>query len=83
MPVITTVKLVGAPGVSSDGVSLQYEVGKYFEGDGQSTQLSANIGLPLTDRGFLNLTAEYSDRESMSRAIQAPDAALLESFGAT
>ena len=68
---------------SSDGVFLQYEVGEYFEGDGQSKQFSMNIGLPLTENGFLNLSAEYSDRETTTRAIQAPDAALLESFGVT
>jgi len=32
--------------------------------------LSSNIGLPLTENGFINISAEYSNRPELSRGLQ-------------
>lgn len=50
------------------GGSLNFQAGQYYEGDGDSYQLSGNIGLPLTDRGFINLSAQLNHDDSTVRA---------------
>lgn len=38
------------------GGSASVTGGQYYEGDGNTYDVSINLGLPLTDRGFINLT---------------------------
>lgn len=59
---------------ASEGVSLAAQYGEYYEGDGERLSASANVGLPLTDAGFINLTAEYSTSDITSRGNARPDA---------
>jgi iron complex outermembrane receptor protein len=40
--------------------------------DGETFTLAANIGLPVGDEGYLNFTAEYTDRDSTNRAGADP-----------
>ena len=40
----------------ADGGSLSVKQGEYFEGDGTSTIVDGNIGLPFTKDGFVNLS---------------------------
>jgi iron complex outermembrane receptor protein len=61
----------------ADGGSLSIRRGEYFEGDGSSTIVDGNIGLPFTDDGFINLSAQYKYADATSRSVQRPDAANL------
>ena len=66
-----------------DGGSIEARYGKYYQGDGENIIVSANKGLPLTDQGFLNLSAEYSTSKPTVRAVQRGDAAKLTAAGNT
>jgi len=47
--------------------------GQYYDhGDGKSKQISANLGLPLGERGFVNLSGEYDDEGQTSRGATRP-----------
>jgi len=43
---------------SASGARMQAYAGQHFQGDGETIGASANIGVPLGARGFLNLTGE-------------------------
>ncbi|WP_133408560.1 TonB-dependent receptor plug domain-containing protein [Parashewanella tropica] len=66
---------------SADGGSLEVKHGEYYEGDGTSTQISGNIGMPLTEQGFVNLSFQYKNADATSRSVQRPDAAALKKAG--
>jgi len=55
--------------------------GQYYEGDGQTERLSAQIGIPLVDRGFATLTAEWLEADPTSRSVQRDDAAAVAAAG--
>ena len=42
----------------SSGGILQADIGQYYAGDGQSYDVSFNMGLPLFDKGFANITVD-------------------------
>ncbi len=44
----------------------------YDHGDGQSKDIQANLGLSLGERGFVNLSGEYSDDKQTSRGATRP-----------
>nr|WP_295662441.1 TonB-dependent receptor [Polymorphobacter sp.] len=47
--------------------------GQYYDhGDGQSKDIQANLGLSLGERGFVNLSGEYSDDKQTSRGATRP-----------
>ncbi len=47
--------------------------GQYYDhADGKSKQIAANLGLPLGDRGFVNLSGEYDDEGQTSRGATRP-----------
>ncbi|MBC2667148.1 TonB-dependent receptor [Novosphingobium flavum] len=52
------------------GGSITAQAGQYYRGDGDSVMLAANMGMKLTDRGFLNVTAQYSKDDFTTRANQ-------------
>lgn len=58
-----------------EGGSVNAQYGEYTEGDGERFNFDANVGLPLTDDGFLNLTYEYTSSDVTSRGQARPDAA--------
>jgi iron complex outermembrane recepter protein len=62
---------------SNQGVSAQAQYGSYYEGDGDRFTASGNLGLPLTDNGFVNMTAEYSSSDITWRGVARPDAAAI------
>ena len=64
----------------NDGASITAQYGEYTEDDGERFSISGNIGLPLTDRGFINLTAEYSDTDITWRGKPQGDAAAVGAF---
>ena len=62
---------------SAEGGSLEVRYGEYKEGDGEQVTIAGNIGLPLGDNGFLNLTAEWGESDPTSRSEQRGDAQTL------
>jgi iron complex outermembrane receptor protein len=54
----------------SSGGTLVANTGSYFDGDGDATTIAGNIGLPLTENGFINLSAEWTDQEFSQRDHQ-------------
>jgi iron complex outermembrane receptor protein len=60
---------------NSEGVEFQVTTGQWMtapngRGGESDVTVAANIGLPLTKNGFVNLSFEYSDRPELSRGFQ-------------
>ncbi|PKB19155.1 iron complex outermembrane receptor protein [Novosphingobium kunmingense] len=68
---------------SPEGGELSAKWGQTYEGDGDNWQIAGNIGLPLGDRGFINLSAEYGESDATDRSVQRDDAAALIAAGNT
>ncbi|QYX66902.1 TonB-dependent receptor [Shewanella putrefaciens] len=68
---------------NSDGGSITVTQGEYYEGDGATTTVEGDVGLPLTDNGFVNLSFQYKNADATSRSVQRPDAANLAEQGNT
>jgi iron complex outermembrane receptor protein len=68
---------------ASEGGSLEVKYGEFFEGDGGTTTIAGNVGLPFTDDGFANLSFQVKNADPTSRSVQRPDAADLISNGNT
>ncbi len=64
-----------------EGATFVARYGQYYQGDGRDVLLQGNVGLPFTDRGFVNISAEYSNAATTSRGIQRPDAQALINAG--
>lgn len=54
---------------SNEGGQVIAQYGQFYEGE-QSYKIAANVGLPLGDTGFVNISAEYVDNDALSRGIQ-------------
>lgn len=67
----------------SSGGTVEAVYGSTYEGDGDNYRIAGNIGLPLTDRGFINLTAEVSDTDGTVRSIVRGDVENLIAAGNT
>ncbi len=50
-------------------------------GDGRQAHVAANVGLPLFEEGFANLSFEYGEAGETVRSVQRDDAAALEAAG--
>ncbi len=57
-----------------EGIHLTAEFGSSYDGDGDTSRLAANIGLPLGETGFFNITADYVNSNFTSRGSPRPDA---------
>lgn len=66
---------------SAEGMSLEVRTGESGEGDGGLTQVQGNIGLPLGDDGFLNITGSWMEQDPTSRSVQRTDAINLLTNG--
>jgi len=55
---------------NSEGFSLFADTGQFYEGDGTSTTIGGNVGLPLGSNGFLSISGEYNDAEFSNRSEQ-------------
>jgi iron complex outermembrane receptor protein len=58
----------------ADGGSLTARYGSYYEGDGETVEVSGNVGMPLTENGFANISFQYKNSDATSRSVQRPDA---------
>lgn len=67
----------------SEGGRLEARWGQYYQGDGENFTVSGNIGLPLTENGFLNISGEYNEADPTSRSVQRADAQGLIDAGNT
>ncbi|MFW2422282.1 MAG: TonB-dependent receptor plug domain-containing protein [Porticoccaceae bacterium] len=61
----------------ADGGSFSVKTGEFYEGDGAATIYDGNIGLPLTDKGFVNLSFQLKNQDDTSRSVQRGDAQAL------
>lgn len=61
----------------SEGGSLTAQYGQFYEGDGENFRVAGNIGLPLGEAGFFNVSAEYVNSGITSRGSARPDAAAV------
>ncbi|WP_076417045.1 TonB-dependent receptor [Colwellia sp. UCD-KL20] len=68
---------------ASDGGSVSVRRGEYYEGDGGSTVIDGNVGMPFTKDGFVNLSFQYKNADATSRSVQRPDAQALIDAGNT
>ena len=68
---------------ASDGMTLEARTGEFMEGDGTLVHFAGNVGLPLGDDGFFNVTGTWSEQDPTSRSTQRTDAATLIAAGNT
>lgn len=67
----------------SEGGSISVKSGQFYEGDGDTLVIDGNIGLPLTEDGFINASFQLKNVDATSRSIQRPDAAGIAAAGNT
>jgi len=63
------------------GSSLELHTGGYGAGDGGTYAVAGNVGLPLGQTGFANLSVEYGNTAPTNRSVHRDDAALLIAAG--
>jgi len=59
------------------GTRVFAQAGQYYEGDGEQYRLGGQQGFAF-DRGYFNLSGEYTDAQPTSRSRQRPDAEQLQ-----
>ena len=65
----------------NSGMAFDAKWGSTYEGDGDALTLSTNVGLPLTNYGFANLSFEWKESDPTSRSMQRADAQALIDAG--
>lgn len=55
---------------SAEGASFTVDTGEFYEGDGSQYTVQGNIGLPLSNEGFINISGEISQADATIRAEQ-------------
>jgi len=65
----------------AEGFEITTKYGSTTEGDGDNYLIAANLGLPLGDTGFINLTGEVRDVEGTVRSIVRDDVAYAAANG--
>ena len=53
-----------------EGGTVEARWGQYYQGDGDMVSTAANVGLPLTDAGFANLSFEFTNADSTDRSYE-------------
>ncbi|MEE2023636.1 TonB-dependent receptor plug domain-containing protein [Alkalimonas mucilaginosa] len=64
-----------------EGGHIEVRRGEFYAGDGTSNEINANIGLPLTDAGFFNISAQYKASDATSRSTQHAGAVNQVAYG--
>ncbi|MEM7351026.1 MAG: TonB-dependent receptor [Acidobacteriota bacterium] len=67
----------------NEGGSIEIRTGGYTAGDGDTFSFAGNIGLPLGEYGFANLSLEVGSSDATDRSVQRDDAAGLIAVGNT
>lgn len=65
----------------ADGFEIIARQAGTYEGDGDNYMVSANLGLPLGDTGFVNLTGELRQVDGTVRSVVRDDVAFAEANG--
>lgn len=68
---------------ASEGGTIEVKQGEYYAGDGTSTEVAANVGMPMTKDGFFNISMQYKNVDATSRSVQRGDAQALVDAGNT
>ena len=68
---------------SAEGGTVKVKKGEFSEGDGATTVVMGNFGMPLTDAGFMNVSFQMKENDATSRSVQRPDAQGLIDAGNT
>jgi iron complex outermembrane recepter protein len=68
---------------AAEGGSAEARYGEYYKGDGATVMAAANVGLPLGQHGFANLSFEYNAADPTDRSIQRTDAQAIIDAGNT
>ncbi len=58
----------------TEGLTVQTSYGQNYHGDGDKVNVAANLGVPLTERGFANFSFEFNNVDETSRSVQRSDA---------
>jgi iron complex outermembrane receptor protein len=53
---------------NSEGFDISLQSGQFYEGDGTDWTVQGNIGLPLTQNGFLSISGEITEADFTERA---------------
>ncbi|NNC76972.1 MAG: TonB-dependent receptor [Woeseiaceae bacterium] len=67
----------------AEGAELQAKYGSTTEGDGDHYTISGNIGLPLGNAGFINLTGEIREVDGTVRSVVRDDVLAMIAGGYT
>ena len=65
-----------------DGI-LETQWGQTYSGDGEEYRTAFNVGVPVTENGFANFSAEWREAKPTVRSVQRDDAAGLIADGNT
>jgi len=68
---------------SPSGGSVELRGGQFDAGDGEALSVAANLGLPIGEFGYFNVSAEYGSSDPTDRSVQRDDAAALIAAGNT
>lgn len=68
---------------AASGGSVEVRRGGFTAGDGDAFSVAANMGLPMGENGFFNISAEYGTSDPTDRSVQRDDAAGLIAAGNT
>ncbi|MFT6732421.1 MAG: iron complex outermembrane receptor protein [Polaribacter sp.] len=68
---------------NSDGGVLEVKAGQYSAGDGDQLTVAGNMGMPLTERGFVNFSFEFNEQDATDRSVQRDDATAFIAAGNT
>ncbi|MFK5947251.1 MAG: TonB-dependent receptor, partial [Methylococcales bacterium] len=68
---------------SDSGGQFELKMGQFSEGDGNQVTFAGNIGMGLSDNGFVNLSMELNQQDPTSRSTQRSDAQGLIDAGNT
>lgn len=66
---------------AAEGGSFEAKYGSTYEGDGDNYRFSGNVGLPLGDQGFFNISAEYGEVDGTVRSVARDDVTELVGLG--
>ena len=68
----------------SEGGELEFRYGRYDEGNNEEkTRVSGNLGMPLTEQGFANVSFEYSSDSPTVRSVLRDDVGRMIKGGNT
>ena len=65
----------------AEGGAFEAKYGSTYAGDGDNYQVAGNIGMPLGEYGFFNVSAEYGATDDTIRSVQRGDALALIAAG--